>query len=96
MSEGTVRLSIDDGIASVVFDRPEARNAMTWAMYEALGAICEQLAKEPGVRVVCLRGAGGEAFVAGTDIEQFKAFKDGQAGEAYERRIDEGIGRLEA
>jgi enoyl-CoA hydratase len=96
MSDGTVRLSIDDGVASVVFDRPEARNAMTWAMYEALGAICDQLAKEPGVRVVCLRGAGGEAFVAGTDIEQFKAFKDGQAGVAYEQRIDEGIGRLEA
>jgi enoyl-CoA hydratase len=96
MNEGTVRLSIDDGIASVVFDRPQARNAMTWAMYEALAIICERLAKEPGVRVVCLRGAGGEAFVAGTDIEQFKAFKDGQAGVAYEQRIDEGIGRLEA
>jgi enoyl-CoA hydratase len=96
MSEGTVRLSIDDGIASVVFDRPQARNAMTWAMYEALAAICERLATEPGVRVVCLRGAGGEAFVAGTDIEQFKTFKDGQAGVAYEQRIDEGIARLEA
>jgi enoyl-CoA hydratase len=96
MNEGTVRLSIDDGIASVVFDRPQARNAMTWAMYEALAIICERLAHEPGVRVACLRGAGGEAFVAGTDIEQFKAFKDGQAGVAYEQRIDEGIGRLEA
>ena len=96
MSEGTVRLSIDDGIASVVFDRPQARNAMTWAMYETLGTICDRLAQEPDVRVVCLRGAGGEAFVAGTDIEQFKAFKDGQAGVAYEQRIDEGIGRLEA
>lgn len=96
MSEGTVRLSIEDGIASVVFDRPQARNAMTWAMYEALAAICERLAKEPGVRVACLRGAGGEAFVAGTDIEQFKAFKDGQAGVDYEQRIDEGIARLEA
>lgn len=96
MSEGTVRLSIDDGIASIVFDRPQARNAMTWAMYEALAAICERLAQEPGVRVACLRGAGGEAFVAGTDIEQFKAFKDGQAGVAYEQRIDEGIARLES
>jgi enoyl-CoA hydratase/carnithine racemase len=48
------------------------------------------------VRVACLRGAGGEAFVAGTDIEQFKAFQGGADGVAYERRIDEGIGRLEA
>jgi enoyl-CoA hydratase len=96
MSEGAVRLSVDGAVASIVFDRPAARNAMTWAMYEQLGAICERLAAEPAVRVACLRGAGGEAFVAGTDIEQFKAFKHGVDGVDYERRIDEGIGRLEA
>jgi len=95
-NEGTVRLDIDAGIASVVFDRPAARNAMTWAMYEQLGAICERLRTEPSVRVVCLRGAGGEAFVAGTDIEQFKAFAGGPAGVDYERRIDEGMARLES
>ena len=50
---------------------------MTWAMYEQLGEICERLRSEPGVRVVCMRGAGHEAFVAGTDIEQFKDFRDG-------------------
>jgi enoyl-CoA hydratase len=96
MSDGAVTLSIDGKVASVVFDRPAARNAMTWAMYEQLGAICERLAAEPGVRVVCFRGAGGEAFVAGTDIEQFKAFEDGAAGVAYEQRIDECMARLEA
>jgi enoyl-CoA hydratase len=95
-AEGAVRLSIDGAVATVLFDRPAARNAMTWAMYQQLAAICEQLAKEPGVRVACLRGAGGEAFVAGTDIEQFKAFKRPQEGVDYERGIDEGIGRLEA
>ena len=63
---------------------------------EQLGAICDRLAVEPGVRVACLRGAGGEAFVAGTDIEQFRTFKDGQDGVNYERRIDEGVARLEA
>lgn len=96
MSDGTVRLKIDGAIASIVFDRPAARNAMTWAMYEELGAICDRLRNEPGVRVACLRGAGGEAFVAGTDIEQFKAFKDGHDGVAYEKVIDQGIARLEA
>ena len=94
--DGQVRLSIDGAFASIVFDRPAARNAMTWAMYEQLGAICERLRNEPAVRVACLRGAGGDAFVAGTDIEQFKAFEDGQAGVEYEKRIDEGIARLEA
>lgn len=96
MSDGTTRLTIEGAVASVVFDRPAARNAMTWAMYEQLGAICDRLTAEPGIRVVSFRGAGGEAFVAGTDIEQFKQFKDGADGVAYERRIDECMARLEA
>ncbi|MBI2771211.1 MAG: enoyl-CoA hydratase/isomerase family protein [Burkholderiales bacterium] len=96
MSEGYVRFSIEGPVASVVFDRPTARNAMTWSMYEALGEICERLCNESAVRVVTFRGAGGEAFVAGTDIEQFQAFSSGESGVAYERGIDEGMARLEA
>ena len=84
MTQGTVCLNIEGGIASVLFDRPQARNAMTWAMYEQLMAICRQLAADPSVRVVSFRGAGGEAFVARTDIEQFKAFSTGDDGVAYE------------
>ena len=41
-TDGTVRLTVADGIARVVFDRPAARNAMTWAMYEALVDACDQ------------------------------------------------------
>jgi enoyl-CoA hydratase/carnithine racemase len=96
MSEGTVRLSIEGSVASVLFDRPQARNAMTWAMYEQLMAICRQLPSDPSVRVVSFRGVGGEAFVAGTDIEQFKAFSSGDDGVAYERQIDQCIALLEA
>jgi len=95
MSEGTVRLTIEGAIATVVFDRPEARNAMTWAMYQQLGAICDRLHGDTNLRVACFRGAGGQAFVAGTDIEQFKAFANGDAGIDYERQIDAGIERLE-
>lgn len=95
MSEGTVHLNIEAGVASVVFDRPQARNAMTWAMYARLGEICEQLRSDPAVRVATFRGAGGEAFVAGTDIEQFRDF-DGDAGVDYERKIDACIGLLES
>lgn len=94
-NEGSVNLTIADGIAAVVFDRPQARNAMTWSMYEALGSICAQLQADASVRVVTFRGAGGEAFVAGTDIAQFKAFKNGEDGVAYERKIDQCIGLLE-
>lgn len=96
MSEGAVRLTIKASLASVVFDRPQARNAMTWAMYEQLVAICGQLQVDKNVRVATFRGAGGEAFVAGTDIEQFRAFQSGDDGVAYERQIDRCIGLLEA
>jgi enoyl-CoA hydratase len=92
MSDGNVHLRIEAGVASVLFDRPQARNAMTWAMYEQLMAICRQLRESSSVRVATFRGAGGEAFVAGTDIAQFQNFRSGtQGGEdgvAYEQQID--------
>ena len=96
------RLSADDwarealeqiaeaGVASVLFDRPQARNAMTWGMYEQLAAINRQLSADRSVRVAVFRGAGGQAFVAGTDIEQFTTFSSGEDGVAYERQIEAG------
>jgi len=92
--EGTVHLRIDAGVAHVVFDRPAARNAMTWAMYRSLMSICEALATDRSVRVTCLRGAGGQAFIAGTDIAQFTGFASGEDGLAYEAQIDRGISAL--
>ncbi len=96
MNEGRVHLSLHADVASVVFDRPQARNAMTWAMYEQLMEICTQLQTDPTVRVVTFRGAGGEAFVAGTDIEQFKTFQSGDDGVGYEQQIEQCISLLEA
>ena len=96
MSDGTVDLSIEGGVASVTFNRPEARNAMTWAMYEQLQAICGQLRTDSSVRVVRFQGAGTEAFVAGTDIAQFQSFSTGEDGVDYERRIDAAIALLES
>ncbi len=93
--EGAVHLRIDAGVADVIFDRPGSHNAMTWPMYERLLAICESLETDRGVRAVRFRGAGGRAFVAGTDIAQFQAFRDGEDGVAYERRIDACISRIE-
>jgi enoyl-CoA hydratase/carnithine racemase len=88
-ADGAVHFQVEGGIASVTFDRPEARNAMTWAMYERLREICEQLHADGSVRAVRFQGAGGEAFVAGTDISQFANFGSGEDGIAYERQIDQ-------
>lgn len=84
-----------DGVVTVTFNRPQARNAMTWEMYMGLAAACDDVDADPEVRVMVLRGAGGKAFVAGTDIAQFIDF-DGPAGLAYEQRISEVLARLRA
>lgn len=82
--------------AFITFNRPEARNAMTWEMYDALYACCEEVDADDDVRVVVLRGAGNKAFVAGTDIKQFLEFESGEDGVVYEERMELIVGRLEA
>lgn len=88
-----ILISQDGPVLRVTFNRPEARNAMTFAMYDGLVAACERADADAEIRAVVLRGAGGASFVAGTDIRQFAGF-DGPQGVAYERRIDATIGRL--
>jgi len=82
-------------LAILTFNRPEARNAMTWDMYQALIGACERADGDDTVRVLILRGAGGKAFVAGTDIAQFERFRTAQDALEYEARIDEVLDRLE-
>lgn len=94
--EGSVRCTIESRIARITFDRPRARNAMTWAMYEQLAQGCERIAAAPEVRVAVLRGAGGQAFVAGTDIGQFRAFASGEDGVDYERKVERYVAAVES
>jgi enoyl-CoA hydratase len=81
-------------VAFLTFDRPQARNALTWAMYDALVAACDRVDADDTVRVFVVR-AEGEAFAAGTDIRQFASFASGDEGLAYERKLDAVIDRLE-
>jgi enoyl-CoA hydratase/carnithine racemase len=96
MSDGEVDLKRDGAVAHIVFDRPAARNAMTWHMYERLRMICGQLAADRDVRVAVFRGAGGQAFIAGTDIAQFLEFKSGEDGIAYEEKMEQTLSLIEA
>ena len=95
MSDGRVTLTREGAIARVVFDRPEARNAMTWAMYAQLSDICSALRGDASVGLVTFRGTGGAAFVAGTDIEQFTTFKTGDDGIGYEQQIEACVAAFE-
>lgn len=89
-----VLVSRDGAIVTVTFNRPEARNAMTWGMYERLNQACEEVDADDGIRVMILKGAGGKAFVAGTDIGQFTQFESGEDGLRYERDGDQRSGRI--
>lgn len=89
-----VQFAAQGHVAFLTFNRPEARNAMTWPMYDALDEACGQVDADPRIRTFVLR-AHGEAFVAGTDISQFTAFATAGDGIAYERRMEQVIDRLE-
>ena len=84
----------DGPVAILTFNRPEARNAMTWGMYEALRETCERVDADPATRVLELRGARDRAFVSGTDIRQFLEFKTREDALGYEARLDRSISRL--
>ena len=70
----------------IIFNRPQARNALTWNMYDRLVAACENVNANREVRAVVFTGAGGEAFVAGTDISQFRNFKTERDALDYEAK----------
>lgn len=85
------------GVGYLTVNRPEQRNAMTWAMYERLVDVCEEVDRTDRIKVMVITGSGDRAFISGTDISQFPAFRGNpQAGIDYEDRIDRVIGRLEA
>jgi enoyl-CoA hydratase len=86
---------VRDGIAHLTFNRPQARNALTFAMYDRLAAICAQANEDRSLRAMVLTGAGDKAFAAGTDISQFRAFEKDQDALDYEARIDRSLGALE-
>jgi enoyl-CoA hydratase len=75
-------------------DRPAARNAMTFAMYDRIAAVCREVNADASVKAVVLTGSG-DAFVAGTDIAQFVDFKEASQALDYERRMDAWLGAIE-
>jgi enoyl-CoA hydratase len=81
-----------EGIGFITFNRPHARNALTFPMYERLA----EISATPGdVRVLIITGAGDKAFAAGTDINQFRAFSGADDALKYEARLDHVLGILE-
>ena len=89
-----IRAERRGGALWIRVDRPAARNAMTFAMYDRIAVICREANADASVKAVVLAGSG-DAFVAGTDIAQFVDFKDASQALEYERRMDAWLGAIE-
>jgi len=85
---------VDGAVATLTFNRPEAKNALTWEMYDALCHACERVDLDRTIHVFVIKGQGG-AFAAGTDISQFTTVTTREHALAYERKLDSIIDRLE-
>lgn len=75
-----------DGVGWMTFNNPERRNATSLEMWQAIGVIMEEFARDPDVRCCVMTGAGDKAFVSGADISQFKDMRsDADAAAEYDR-----------
>lgn len=79
----------DGALATVVFNRPKMRNAISLAMWSELASVTEGLAKDDSVRAIVYRGAGTEAFASGADISEFEENrKDLETATTYSRQTE--------
>ncbi len=101
MSDPVAQLSAEltaehrDGTLWIAFNRPQARNALTFAMYEALARYCSDVPVDGSVKAIVITGAGGKAFAAGTDMTQFRTFDTAQDALDYEQLIESVLDRVE-
>lgn len=79
---------VKDSVGRITFNRPQARNAFTFQMYESLAGICQQASADSSVKVLVLTGSDEKAFAAGTDISEFRKFSTAQDALDYEERIN--------
>jgi enoyl-CoA hydratase len=79
----------------ITFNRPQARNALTFSMYQGMADAIQSIGPGSPVKVVLITGAGEKAFAAGTDISQFKAFASAKDAIAYEHSISKILSVVE-
>jgi enoyl-CoA hydratase len=79
MSFENIVFQVDQGIATITFNRPKALNALNQALLAELSQALDAIAADESVRVLILTGAGEKAFVAGADIGELATFSALQA-----------------
>ncbi len=83
-------------IATITFNRPAQRNAISYEMWQALSEILQDLEEDLSTRCVVFRGAGGEAFSAGADIKDFDEHRyDARSAASYANAFESALERTE-
>jgi enoyl-CoA hydratase/carnithine racemase len=86
----------EGAIGWITFNNPARRNAVSLAMWQALGEMVRSYVEDPSVRAIVLRGAGDEAFVSGADISEFEEKRSSEeTTAAYNRAAEEATAALE-
>jgi enoyl-CoA hydratase/carnithine racemase len=76
-------------VTTLVLNRPAKRNAITLEMWKALPRVLQELASDPELRVLVVRGAGEDAFASGADISEFRRVRsDVDAARTYSRTVE--------
>lgn len=87
----------EDGIVTLVLNRPDKLNAMTKPLWRLLGETLRALDADDTVRCIVLRGAGGKAFSPGNDIAEFATERSNAAqARAYGTVMHDTLGALAA
>lgn len=96
-SGGRIRTERSGAAGVVVIDNPARHNAVSKAMWLALPAAIGELAADPSVRAIVLRGAGDGAFVSGADISEFaEVRRDAENSRAYEAANEAAFAAIRA
>ena len=90
-----VLYQISGAVGTITVNRPEARNALTFEMYDRIAEICAEPSADGSVKALIITGAGDRAFAAGTDISLFRGFKQPEDALAYEERIERVLSAIE-
>ena len=92
-----ILLQRKDCVATILLNRPDQRNAITYDMWLELSRVLSSVEQDPEVRVVIFTGAGGEAFSAGADIKDFQLYRKNatQTRTVYDSAAKNAMQRIE-
>jgi enoyl-CoA hydratase len=79
MAYENILFQVEEGIATITFNRPKALNALNGALLEEFAAALTEIEANEDIRVLVLTGAGEKSFVAGADISEIATFNTLQA-----------------